>query len=82
MEALDVFPQPPTANVSMGPGGTGGHTTGNLNDCVPPTSMMQSQMSNGEIVTQTKRGVSSITEALLYLPACSCCLHVSEMLCY
>lgn len=35
----------------MGPGATGGHTTGNLNDCVPPTSMMQSQMSNGEIVT-------------------------------
>lgn len=39
----------------MGPGGisqSGGHTASNLNDNVagmPPTSMMQSQMSNGEI---------------------------------
>uniref|UniRef100_H3D4Z3 SS18L1 subunit of BAF chromatin remodeling complex n=1 Tax=Tetraodon nigroviridis TaxID=99883 RepID=H3D4Z3_TETNG len=44
-----LLPAPPTANMSMGPGATGGHTTGNLNDCVPPTSMMQSQMSNGPI---------------------------------
>lgn len=39
----------------MGPGGisqSGGHTASNLNDNVagiPPTSMMQSQISNGEI---------------------------------
>lgn len=67
--------------MSLGPGGTGGHTTGNLNDCVPPTSMMQSQMSNGEIVAQTKRGVSSVAAASLRRRACSCCLRGSETLC-
>lgn len=41
--------------MSMGPGGinqSGGHTASNLNDNVsgmPATSMMQGQMSNGEI---------------------------------
>ncbi len=44
--------------MSMGPGGmgqSGGHAPSNLNDNMapglPPTSMMQSQMSNGEILT-------------------------------
>lgn len=51
--------QPPTPNMSMGPGGmgqSGGHAPSNLNDNIapglPPASMMQSQMSNGEILTQ------------------------------
>lgn len=35
----------------MGPGGIG--QGGNLNDNGPPASMMPSQMSNGELVTQT-----------------------------
>lgn len=45
--------------MSMGPGGmgqSGGHVLSNLNDNMapgmPPTSMMQSQMSNGENVPQ------------------------------
>lgn len=45
--------------MSMGPGGigqSGGHAPSNLNDnmapVMPPTSMMQSQMSNGEIWKQ------------------------------
>lgn len=45
--------------MSMGPGGigqSGGHTPSNLNDnmapVIPPTSMMQSQMSNGELWKQ------------------------------
>ncbi|XP_074538463.1 calcium-responsive transactivator-like isoform X1 [Halichoeres trimaculatus] len=49
-----LLPAPPTANMSMGPGGmgqSGGHAPSNLNDNMtpglPPTSMMQSQMSNG-----------------------------------
>lgn len=56
----------------MGPGGTGGHTTGNLNDCVPPTSMMQGQMSNGEI--ETRRLIHhwsfALSSCLLLLAAC------------
>lgn len=66
------FPQPPTASVSIGPGGAGGHTTGNLNDCVPPTSMMQSQMSNGEIETRRliRRWSFALSSRLLLLPAC------------
>jgi len=41
--------QPPTPNMSVGPGGMG---PSNLNDNMatgpPPSAMMQSQMSNGE----------------------------------
>lgn len=47
--------KPPTPSMSMGPGGMGqsvGHGPSNLNDNMasglPPTSMMQSQMTNGE----------------------------------
>ncbi|XP_029689517.1 calcium-responsive transactivator isoform X7 [Takifugu rubripes] len=40
-----LLPAPPTANMSMGPGGIS--QGGNLNDNGPPTSMMPSQMSNG-----------------------------------
>ncbi|XP_061590793.1 calcium-responsive transactivator-like isoform X3 [Cololabis saira] len=49
-----LLPAPPTSNMSLGPGGmgqTGVHAPSNLNDSMapgmPPTSMMQSQMSNG-----------------------------------
>ncbi|KAM6976415.1 LOW QUALITY PROTEIN: calcium-responsive transactivator-like [Aplochiton taeniatus] len=50
-----LLPAPPTSNMGQGPGGlgpTGGpHTQGNLNDSMasglPPTSMIQTQMSNG-----------------------------------
>ncbi|XP_037334244.2 calcium-responsive transactivator-like isoform X1 [Pungitius pungitius] len=49
-----LLPAPPTPNMAMGPGGmgqSGGHAPNNLNDALapglPPTSMMQSQMSNG-----------------------------------
>jgi len=51
--------QPPTANMSMGSGGmgqSGGHAPSNLSDSMapglPPTSMMQSQMNNGESSSQ------------------------------
>ncbi|KAM6924547.1 calcium-responsive transactivator-like [Xenentodon cancila] len=49
-----LLPAPPTSNMSLGPGGMGQlgvHVPNNLNDSMPPgmppTSMMQSQMSNG-----------------------------------
>ncbi|KAM9855448.1 calcium-responsive transactivator-like [Aulostomus maculatus] len=49
-----LLPAPPTSNMSMGLGGigqSGGHAPSNLNENMvpgpPPTSMMQSQMSNG-----------------------------------
>ncbi|XP_074538465.1 calcium-responsive transactivator-like isoform X3 [Halichoeres trimaculatus] len=54
-----LLPAPPTANMSMGPGGmgqSGGHAPSNLNDNMtpglPPTSMMQSQMSNVTMMHQ------------------------------
>ncbi|XP_051281717.1 calcium-responsive transactivator-like isoform X4 [Dicentrarchus labrax] len=54
-----LLPAPPTPNMSMGPGGmgqSGGHTPSNLNDNMapglPPTSMMQSQMSNVSMMHQ------------------------------
>uniref|UniRef100_A0A3Q1C4T4 SS18 N-terminal domain-containing protein n=1 Tax=Amphiprion ocellaris TaxID=80972 RepID=A0A3Q1C4T4_AMPOC len=54
-----LLPAPPTPNMSMGPGGmgqSGGHAPNNLNDNMapglPPTSMMQSQMSNGKSSSQ------------------------------
>lgn len=83
MEAVALFPQPPTANISMGPIGQGG----NLNDNAPPTSMMQSQMTNGELVTQTSSTATDPDVALdVHLdipmlpsrsPACSRCPCVS-----
>ncbi|XP_036958659.1 calcium-responsive transactivator-like isoform X4 [Acanthopagrus latus] len=54
-----LLPAPPTPNISMVPGGmgqSGGHAPGNLNDNMtsglPPTSMMQSQMSNVSMMHQ------------------------------
>ncbi|XP_023155009.1 calcium-responsive transactivator isoform X3 [Amphiprion ocellaris] len=54
-----LLPAPPTPNMSMGPGGmgqSGGHAPNNLNDNMapglPPTSMMQSQMSNVSMMHQ------------------------------
>ncbi|XP_041859097.1 calcium-responsive transactivator-like isoform X5 [Melanotaenia boesemani] len=54
-----LLPAPPTASMSMGPGGmgqSGGHGPSNLNDSMapglPPTSMMQSQMSNVSMMHQ------------------------------
>ncbi|KAF3697093.1 Calcium-responsive transcription coactivator SS18-like protein 1 [Channa argus] len=54
-----LLPAPPTSNMSMGPGGmgqSGGHGPNNLNDNMapglPPTSMMQSQMSNVSMMHQ------------------------------
>ncbi|XP_027133014.1 calcium-responsive transactivator isoform X7 [Larimichthys crocea] len=58
-----LLPAPPTSNMSMGPGGmgqSGGHGQSNLNDNVapglPPTSMMQSQMSNAQAGGQHYQG--------------------------
>ncbi|XP_074538466.1 calcium-responsive transactivator-like isoform X4 [Halichoeres trimaculatus] len=58
-----LLPAPPTANMSMGPGGmgqSGGHAPSNLNDNMtpglPPTSMMQSQMSNAQAGGQHYQG--------------------------
>ncbi|KAJ8360839.1 hypothetical protein SKAU_G00173640 [Synaphobranchus kaupii] len=53
-----LLPAPPSQSINMGPGGMGQsgsgqslHTQGNLNDTIaaslPPTSLMQGQMSNG-----------------------------------
>ncbi|XP_037334245.2 calcium-responsive transactivator-like isoform X2 [Pungitius pungitius] len=54
-----LLPAPPTPNMAMGPGGmgqSGGHAPNNLNDALapglPPTSMMQSQMSNVSMMHQ------------------------------
>ncbi|XP_033486020.1 calcium-responsive transactivator-like isoform X4 [Epinephelus lanceolatus] len=54
-----LLPAPPTPNMSMGPAGmgqSGGHAPSNLNDNMapglPPTSMMQSQMSNVSMMHQ------------------------------
>ncbi|XP_061590792.1 calcium-responsive transactivator-like isoform X2 [Cololabis saira] len=54
-----LLPAPPTSNMSLGPGGmgqTGVHAPSNLNDSMapgmPPTSMMQSQMSNVSMMHQ------------------------------
>ncbi|XP_044068469.1 calcium-responsive transactivator-like isoform X4 [Siniperca chuatsi] len=54
-----LLPAPPNPNMSMGPGGmgqSGGHAPSNLNDNIapglPPTSMMQSQMSNVTMMHQ------------------------------
>ncbi|XP_029012629.1 calcium-responsive transactivator-like isoform X2 [Betta splendens] len=73
-----LLPAPPTPSMPMGPGGlgqTGGHGP-NLNDNMapglPPTSMMQSQMSNGPSHTpmqqQSGQVQSSIPSASLSLP--------------
>lgn len=55
MNVVLIF-QPPTSSLSIGPGGmgqSGGHGPSNLNDTMaqaaPPTSMMQSHMTNGAI---------------------------------
>ncbi|XP_018556643.1 calcium-responsive transactivator isoform X3 [Lates calcarifer] len=54
-----LLPAPPTPSMSMGPGGmgqSGGHAPNNLNDNMapglPPTSMIQSQMSNVSMMHQ------------------------------
>ncbi|XP_063321203.1 calcium-responsive transactivator-like isoform X3 [Pelmatolapia mariae] len=54
-----LLPAPPTSSMSLGPGGmgqSGGHAQSNLNDnmgpALPPTSMMQSQMSNVSMMHQ------------------------------
>ncbi|KAL7399615.1 hypothetical protein ABVT39_027604 [Epinephelus coioides] len=77
-----LLPAPPTPNMSMGPAGmgqSGGHAPSNLNDNMapglPPTSMMQSQMSNGPshapMQQQSGQVQSAIPSASLSLPASS-----------
>ncbi|KAK2897429.1 calcium-responsive transactivator-like isoform X1 [Channa argus] len=75
-----LLPAPPTSNMSMGPGGmgqSGGHGPNNLNDNMapglPPTSMMQSQMSNGPshapMQQQSGQVQSAVPSTSLSLPA-------------
>ncbi|XP_030590687.1 calcium-responsive transactivator isoform X2 [Archocentrus centrarchus] len=77
-----LLPAPPTSNMSLVPGGmgqSGGHAQSNLNDnmgpALPPTSMMQSQMSNGPnhapIQQQSGQVQSAIPSTSLSLPASS-----------
>ncbi|XP_068197385.1 calcium-responsive transactivator-like [Antennarius striatus] len=53
-----LLPAPPTANLSMGPGAmgqSGAHVPSNLNDItpgLPPTSVMQSHMTNVSVMHQ------------------------------
>ncbi|KAL6119203.1 ss18l1 [Pungitius sinensis] len=66
-----LLPAPPTPNMSMGPGGmgqSGGHAPNNLNDAMapglPPTSMMQSQMSNGSSHAPMQQHAAQVQAAI------------------
>lgn len=72
MEVAALFPQPPTATGPIGQGG-------NLNDNAPPTSMMQSQMSNGELDVALNVHLDS-PMLPSHPPACPLCLCVSVTL--
>nr|XP_019951839.1 PREDICTED: calcium-responsive transactivator isoform X2 [Paralichthys olivaceus] len=77
-----LLPAPPTPSMSIGPGGmgqSGGHAQSNLNDTMAPglapTSMMQSQMSNGPghapMQQQSGQTQSALPSTSLSLPASS-----------
>ncbi|KAG5838413.1 calcium-responsive transactivator-like isoform X1 [Anguilla rostrata] len=78
-----LLPAPPTQNINMGPGGMGQsgssqslHSQSNLNDSMatglPPTSLMQSQMSNGPShASMQQSGQTSLPSTSMSMPVSS-----------
>ncbi|XP_066558607.1 calcium-responsive transactivator isoform X3 [Amia ocellicauda] len=78
-----LLPAPPTQNMNMGPGGINQsgssqslHSQSNLNDSMatglPPTSLMQSQMSNGPShVSMQQSGQTSLPTTSMSMPVSS-----------
>ncbi|XP_036389329.1 calcium-responsive transactivator-like isoform X3 [Megalops cyprinoides] len=78
-----LLPAPPTQNMNMGPGGMGQsgssqslHSQSNLNDSMstgmPPTSLMQSQMSNGpNHASMQQSGQTSMPSTSMSMPVSS-----------